>query len=326
MKAAVIALAFAIVLHALPVPPEVEWQEEGIAARDVSAEDEAIKLPAVKHIKRQYSVPYYNWNLLDYWGTPPPEPAEWGSLYWRGTPENPYGNCFNEEGKAVGLECSGGTYEETHTSFNGYFTDTDKGFFMSFHSGPPNPNGGWNPFAPASTNRVGTAIGGVSRTGAVAGGGISSGGISGGGTVRPSGGGISGGGTTGRTTNTGRTSTTSRTGTGTSADKNVKGCVDLGGRRIIKKKSHFSALLTLSHRALSQQESDVKGTSARKCAFVGERQTQDPLRRAWPCPKLRSGIELNTAGSQSSGQGRGRLHKGRWAFARTEIEQSFEYG
>ncbi|GIZ49282.1 hypothetical protein CKM354_001231400 [Cercospora kikuchii] len=222
MKATVVALAFATLLNALPLPPETEWLEDSVEARDITAEDETIKLPAVKHRKRQY--PYY-WDFQDYWGTPPPaaEPAEWGSLYWRGPTDNPYGRCFTEDAKTLGLVCSGGSYEETHTSANGFLTDTDKGFFVSFYTGPPNPLGGWNPFAPASTNRVGTAVGGVSRTGAVAGGGIS-GGISGGGTVRPSGGGISGGGTTGRTITTGKTGT----GTRTDVDKNVKGCVDLG--------------------------------------------------------------------------------------------------
>ncbi|WPB08313.1 uncharacterized protein RHO25_012979 [Cercospora beticola] len=63
MKVAVIALAFATLLNALPLPPEIERLEDSVEARDVTAEDETIKLPAVKHRKRQY--PYY-WNFEDY--------------------------------------------------------------------------------------------------------------------------------------------------------------------------------------------------------------------------------------------------------------------
>ncbi|CAK1364108.1 unnamed protein product [Cercospora beticola] len=139
-------------VHALPIAR--------LGFRDASTETSS-RQPASAREKRQYQ---WNWTVV--WGTT------------LGPSTNPFDLFTSEQGKQLAAECSGGSYEEQHSSYDGYYTDYDKGSFVSWHVGPPN-NSGWNPFASRvgsggltssfsggsiGGSRPGTTVNGASRT------------------------------------------------------------------------------------------------------------------------------------------------------------------
>lgn len=125
-----------------------------------SSPDDKLQISKTAHQKRQV-----NWDYSTYYVSDP-----YDTYYSYGTPIGPsiniYDYCLTEEGKRVFAQCSGGTRQETHTSYNGYLTDTETESFVAWHTGgDPLNKDGWNPFQPTTaTSRVNSG-GSISRTG-----------------------------------------------------------------------------------------------------------------------------------------------------------------
>ncbi|PPJ57813.1 hypothetical protein CBER1_00179 [Cercospora berteroae] len=150
MRNIIVLSVLTVLAGALPVPQL--WLHS-------SSPSDKLQISKTAHRKRQLT-----WDHSTYYVSDP-----YYTYYGSDTPIGPslniYDFCLTEEGKKVFAQCSGGSRQETHTSYNGYLTDIETESLVAWHTGgDPLNKDGWNPFQPTTaTSRVNSG-GSINRT------------------------------------------------------------------------------------------------------------------------------------------------------------------